>query len=159
MIFITHSFSEKETKNIGANLAKELVKKSKNLPVSQIILLFGDLGSGKTAFVQGFASFFGIKRILSPTFSIIKSYQAEHESYTHLFHADLYRIKSILELKNIDFFENLNKKGSITLIEWPNLICRSLLREQKKSQNTFLIRKAYFAYGKQANERIISYNE
>ena len=156
---IIHSYSEKETKNIGANLIKELVKKSKKEPVAQIILLFGDLGSGKTAFTQGLASFFSIKRVLSPTFSIIKSYQTQHNSYTHFFHADLYRIKSISELKNTGFFENINKKGSITLIEWPNLICRSLLQQQKKSQNTFLITKVYFTYGEQANERIISYNE
>jgi len=156
---LIHSYSEKETKNIGANLAKELVKKSKKESVAQIILLFGDLGSGKTAFVQGFASFFGVKRVLSPTFNIIKSYQAKHKSYTRLSHTDLYRIKSILELKNTGFFENLNKKGSITLIEWPNLIYRSLLRQQKNPKNTFLITKIYFKYGEQVNERIISYNE
>jgi len=158
-MLLIHSRSEKETKNMGANLAKELVKKSKKEPVAQIILLFGDLGSGKTAFVQGFASFFGIKRILSPTFSIIKSYKTKHEGYTHLSHADLYRVKSILELKNIGFLKDINKKGSITLIEWPNLICRSLLRQQKKSHNTFVITKVYFTYGEQVNKRIISYNE
>ena len=156
---VIHSCSEKETKNIGVNIAKELVKKSKKEPIAQIILLFGDLGSGKTAFVQGFASFFGVKRVLSPTFSIIKSYQAKHKSYKYLFHVDLYRIKSILELKNTGFFENINKKVSITLIEWPNLIYRNLLRQQKNSKNTFLITKIYFKYGEQANERIISYNE
>jgi len=156
---IMHSYSEKETKNIGTNIAKELVKKSKKEHVAQIILLFGDLGSGKTAFVQGFASFFGIKRVLSPTFSIIKSYQTKHKSYKHLFHADLYRIKSILEVKNTGFFEYINKKGSITLIEWPSLIYRNLLRQQKNPKNTFLIIRIYFKHGEQANERIISYNE
>ena len=156
---IMHSRSEKETKNIGTNLAKELVKKSKKKSITQIILLFGDLGSGKTAFTQGFASYFGIKRVLSPTFSIIKSYKTKHESYTHLFHADLYRIKSVLELKNTDFFKDINKKGLIILIEWPNLIYRSLLQQQKNPKNTFLITKIYFKYGEQANERIISYNE
>ncbi len=159
MIPIMRSYSKQETKNIGASLAKELVKKNKKESVAQIILLFGDLGSGKTAFAQGFASFFGIKGVLSPTFSITKSYKTKHKEYTQLFHADLYRIKSILELKNIAFFEDINKKGSIALIEWPNLIYRSLLQQQKNPKKTFLITKIYFKYGEQASERIISYNE
>ena len=156
---LIHSYSEKGTKNIGAKLAEVLIAKSRQSPAPQIILLFGDLGSGKTAFTQGFAGFLGVKRVLSPTFSIIKSYSIKHKEYTRLFHVDLYRIKTLKELKNIVFFEEINKTGSITLIEWPNLVYKSLAQKKKSLKNKFLITKICFNHGEQANERIISYTK
>jgi len=156
---LIHSYSEKETKNIGAKLAKVLITKNRQSPAPQIILLFGDLGSGKTAFTQGFAGFLGVKRVLSPTFSIIKSYSIKYKEYTRLSHVDLYRIKTLKELKNIVSFEEINKAGSITLIEWPNLVYKSLARQKKSLKNKFLITKIRFSHGEQANERIISYTK
>lgn len=73
-IFITNSFEETQ------NLGKEFVSRSEILlrrtKGPRVIALYGDLGSGKTIFVQGLASGLGIKRrIISPTFIIVRSYK------------------------------------------------------------------------------------
>jgi tRNA threonylcarbamoyl adenosine modification protein YjeE len=76
-----------------------------------IILLQGEMGAGKTYFVQKFVS-----GATSPTFTIINQYA------DNIFHADLYRIKSQSELVNTDFFEILKKcddDKSLFFIEWP----------------------------------------
>lgn len=138
------SYSEKETREFGAKLAEKL---SKNAGKPQIVLLYGDLGSGKTAFSKGFAGFFGIKRVLSPTFNIIKSYETKKRGYSRLSHADLYRIKNAKELESIGFFQELKKKGTITLVEWPE-------QAGKRIQGI----KVRFSHGSQENERLIGYN-
>ncbi len=63
-----------ETKNLGERMAKEILKSS--LPRAVVIGLIGDLGGGKTTFLQGFAKGIGIKeKILSPTFVIMRKFQ------------------------------------------------------------------------------------
>lgn len=88
-----------------------------NIPKNTIITLYGDLGSGKTTFVQGLAK--GLKvpedyYVTSPTYSIINEYPGKHPFY----HMDLYRISDIEELYEIGFEEILENEGVIA-IEWP----------------------------------------
>lgn len=94
-------------------LAKKLAKKLS----SRIILLEGDLGSGKTTFVQGFAQGLGIKgKTLSPTFVLIREHQIPH-STKKLYHIDLYRIDKN-QIINLGLKEILSNKNNIVLIEW-----------------------------------------
>jgi len=151
-----YSFSEKDTQKIGAELAETIFQSCPTSIFSYIILLFGDLGSGKTAFSKGFADYLGIKKVLSPTFNIMKLYTLNHKYYNRLVHADLYRIKGMKELQSMDFLINLNQKGTISLIEWPDVIYKSLIKRPKK--DTHII-KIYFSYGNKKNERIISYEK
>ncbi len=103
-----HSKSEKDTKDAGYNLAKELKK-------GDIVLLYGDLGFGKTTFVKGVARGLTIKnRIISPTFTIIR----EHKN---LYHIDLYRIESNEQIKALGFSEII-ESAFVKLIEWPENI-------------------------------------
>ncbi len=157
---IFHSYSAKDTKKLGNQFAEKIIKTNIKNNKPQIILLFGDLGSGKTSFSKGFADYFSIKRMLSPTFNIIKYYNlrqnVNNENYIQLIHADLYRIKYIEELKNIDFFNILTKKGIISLIEWPDILEQFLVKNFNKK---IKIIKINFNYGDRANQRIISYNE
>lgn len=105
--FIT--YSSKETQKLGENLAKQIKGKA-------IIALYGDLGGGKTTFIQGFARGFGIKaRIISPTFIIIRSYKLKKNNF---FHIDLYRIQSKNDIKGLGIEELLNSKKDIIVIEW-----------------------------------------
>ncbi|MEZ0329609.1 MAG: tRNA (adenosine(37)-N6)-threonylcarbamoyltransferase complex ATPase subunit type 1 TsaE [Dissulfuribacterales bacterium] len=109
--FISHSPSE--TCKIGMELAKTL------LP-GDVLLLSGDLGAGKTAFVKGIAAGLGIeeRRVTSPSFGLIHEYK---EGVIPLAHADLYRLgPNISEegLEEIGLYEYLDGKW-ILAVEWP----------------------------------------
>ncbi len=92
---------------------------SKFLDTGDIIVLNGELGSGKTVFMTGVAEFFKIKQdVSSPTFSIVNEYTTD--SNKNIFHFDVYRIKSCDEfLEDIgdDYFYN-----GICFIEWGQII-------------------------------------
>lgn len=110
------SNSEKETKKFAENLAKK---------ISGVVALIGELGAGKTTFVQGFAKGIGIKeKIISPTFVLIKQHKIPKPKKT-LFHIDLYRLEkpSVLELGLKDLFKDPN---NLILIEWAEKIKKSL---------------------------------
>ena len=105
-------------------IAKKLAKQSS---FSDIYLLNGELGTGKTTFARFFInSIFDnnlIKRpnsIKSPSFPIMINYPLQN---FEIFHYDLYRLKNINELQELNIFENLNE--NITLIEWPQMIINS----------------------------------
>ena len=105
------SNNEEETKAIGFNLASKLNKKD-------IVILTGDLGSGKTKFTEGFLSYFGLEdEISSPTFTIVNEYSKNDIS---IYHFDVYRLEDLDEFYAIggtDYFDN-----GICLIEWGELI-------------------------------------
>ncbi len=106
-----------ETRNLGKKLAKEI----KN---GGVVCLYGDLGAGKTTFVQGVAKGLGIKqRITSPTFIIMRS-------YGRLWHLDLYRLNSLEEIKALGIEEIWQNKNNILVIEWPEKI-EPILPENK----------------------------
>ena len=85
---------------------------------SSIILLSGELGSGKTTLVKHFCQHLGItESVSSPSFGLVNEYRTNSLS---LFHFDLYRIKNIEELFEIGFEEYLNQDG-ICMIEWPEI--------------------------------------
>lgn len=106
------SYSPQETQEIAGELAKT--------PGLGAVTLTGDLGYGKTTFVQGFAKGLGIShRILSPTFIIMRTYDIPG-SDKRLYHIDLYRIKSTDDLKSLGIEEVLNDPKAIVIIEWPD---------------------------------------
>jgi len=103
---------------------EELAKKlSKKLKLGNIVFLYGEMGVGKTTFIKylinGFQKENKLKQteVTSPTFNLLNEYQINKININHY---DLYRIKSIQELKNLDLFENSH--NLITLVEWPQII-------------------------------------
>ncbi len=94
-----------------AKLAKKIAKKGKK---GDVLLLFGDLGAGKTVFSKGFVSAFSGAQVTSPTFTIVNTYEGK----IPIFHFDLYRINDADELYMIGIEEYLYGDG-ITLVEWP----------------------------------------
>ena len=77
--------------------------------------LSGDLGAGKTQFVQGLAAGLGVSaQVISPTFNILLSYI---DGRIPLFHFDLYRLDDALELEDIGFYDVLEDEG-VVCIEW-----------------------------------------
>lgn len=114
MNYITNS--PEETKLIGKRLA-EIIKENKKY-FSQIILLTGDLGAGKTVLVKGLAAGLDIEfNITSPTFNLINEYKGT----PGLIHMDFYRIDKKEELLQLGLEEYL-AMDNVIAIEWPQLI-------------------------------------
>ena len=108
---IYYSQSEKETKQLGFNLSKKVVKGS-------VISLRGSLGAGKTVFAKGFAEGLGItEAIVSPTFTLVQEYDAVLKMY----HLDLYRLSGEDEFESMGGEDFLYPDG-VTLIEWSEKI-------------------------------------
>jgi tRNA threonylcarbamoyladenosine biosynthesis protein TsaE len=86
----------------------------------KIFLLEGDLGAGKTTFVQAFCKQLGVTdQVQSPTFSIINEYRTSGNE--RVVHMDLYRVKHIAELKDLCIDEYI-ESGDYCFIEWPELL-------------------------------------
>lgn len=114
--FISHN--ESDTKNFAKNLAK--ICKSKD-----IIVLTGDLGSGKTKFTEGFLSYFNLEdEISSPTFTIVNEYI---KNDVNIYHFDVYRLEDSSEFYEIGGEEYFDK--GICIIEWGELIEDALPKE------------------------------
>ena len=106
------------------NKTEELANKiSKKLKPGDIVFLNGEMGVGKTTFVKylinGFQKEYKLKQteVTSPTFNLLNEYQVNKIKINHY---DLFRLKSVEELKNLDLF--VDRSNSITLIEWPQRI-------------------------------------
>jgi tRNA threonylcarbamoyladenosine biosynthesis protein TsaE len=102
--------SETETVAAGRDLAARVHP-------GDVVLLTGDLGAGKTAFVRGLAEGLGIDadEVTSPTFTLIQEYSGGR---LPLYHVDLYRLKPI-EVDDLGLDE-LTSEGGVTAIEWPD---------------------------------------
>lgn len=110
MKIITHS--SKETIGLGERLGKRLQG-------GEVVCLFGDLGAGKTTLVKGIAKSLEItKRLLSPTYIIVRHYPINHKTAKTLYHIDLYRIKNVAETMDLGLKDWLSDKSAIVVIEW-----------------------------------------
>ena len=130
---VTHNSEETQ------KFAEDFVQQ---LQPGDIICLYGDLGAGKTTFVQGLAKGLKIKkRIISPTFVIIRLYELRPspspqfsplagEEVRYFYHVDLYRLRGEQDIEGTGLLEILNKKDSIVAIEWSEKM-GSLLPEKK----------------------------
>lgn len=107
--FVKISHNELETQDIARAYAEDLHS-------GDIVLLYGALGAGKTAFVKGVAKQKKAQEATSPTFTIINEYEGDSVIY----HMDLYRIEKASDLFETGFEEYLNSDG-IVLIEWPDI--------------------------------------
>lgn len=103
-IFIK-KIDEKKMNSIASSVAKNLFEGAK-------VLLYGDLGAGKTTFVKSVISFFSKDiTVTSPTFAVVKIY----DTVPKIHHADLYRIADPYEIEYIDLFHD---ETAIYFIEW-----------------------------------------
>ena len=115
------SNSEKDTIELGKKIASKLQK-------GLVIVLTGDLGSGKTKLTEGILKYFGLENeISSPTFTIVNEYNTEN---LNIYHFDVYRLADIDEFYAIGGEEYFEKGASI--IEWGELIEDALPRDYVK---------------------------
>lgn len=105
---LTHSVTETEA--VGRDLAA-LLERSGRHPA--FIAMRGEMGVGKTAFVRGFASYFGASNVKSPTYTVVNEYRGS----VPLFHFDFYRIEDEDDLTSVGYDDYL-RRGGYCLAEW-----------------------------------------
>ena len=108
MIYNTNS--AEETESLGRELAKKLDTGKVD---SAFIALRGEMGVGKTAFVRGFAAYFEIFGVKSPTYTVVNEYRGR----CSIFHFDMYRIESEDDLLSIGFDDYVRRRG-YAIAEW-----------------------------------------
>jgi tRNA threonylcarbamoyladenosine biosynthesis protein TsaE len=119
--------SAEETQKVGEKFADSFLKERKN---SLIVALVGDLGSGKTTFIQGFARGLSIKqRIISPTYILMRKYDIpsttkKKNKIREFYHVDLYRLEGDVggEVKQLGLTDIWGKRGNVVMIEWAEKI-------------------------------------
>lgn len=112
--------SVESTKSLGETLGSLI-------NIRAIFALMGNLGSGKTSFVQGLAKGLDVPDnyyITSPSFTLINEYPGKYK----LFHIDLYRIDGLNDLEDLGLYEILEENGIIA-IEWADKLSKELLSE------------------------------
>ena len=109
------SKSTAETKKIGKMIIENRIDILENKPI--VILLQGELGSGKTQVVKGIGSKLGIKNIISPTFAVYYEYKIVRKGLGYLYHVDLYNVAEREEFRPLGL-EKLLKPGNVIAIEW-----------------------------------------
>lgn len=88
-----------------------------------ILALYGDLGSGKTAFTQALAKTLGVaETVSSPTFVIQKRYQTTHLLFRTLIHIDAYRLRDGAELLHLRWEDIVRDPSCLIVIEWPERV-------------------------------------
>lgn len=115
--------SPKETQELGENVALS-VKRGEH---PRLICLYGELGSGKTTFVQGFAKGLGLTqaRLLSPTFIIVRRYELS-AIQKFFYHIDLYRLHDEEISDSLGLTEIFMDPQNYVAVEWPERLAGNL---------------------------------
>ena len=108
MIYYTKN--DKETEKVGRLVAERLDKSGKS---RAFVALKGEMGVGKTAFTRGFASYFGISGVKSPTYTVVNEYRGKK----NLYHFDMYRITDGDDLYSIGYDDYVASDG-YCIAEW-----------------------------------------
>jgi tRNA threonylcarbamoyladenosine biosynthesis protein TsaE len=125
-----------------AKIARDFLQTLQTSEISQIleakneatvVLFDGDLGAGKTTFIQALARELGVREnITSPTFVIQKRYDLTGQKFDALIHIDAYRLVSGGELLKLDFAETLALPKTLICIEWPENVAEILPKTATK---------------------------
>ena len=122
------SKSLEDTKKVAQEILAKIFDKKDN--GAMVLLLEGDLGSGKTTFVQFLAKELGVKnQLTSPTFVLMKSYKIPNPSterlnlsVKNLVHLDAYRLNSGQDLSNLGWTELISNPDNLIVLEWPERV-------------------------------------
>lgn len=134
------SNSTNETKKIAAAFAA-------TLKGGEVVALEGEIGAGKTTFVQGLAAALGAEGLArSPTFTVMNVYPTTGEKIKTIVHVDAYRLRTPEDLFNLGLEEWMGRADSIVLIEWPHMVAGAEIKNE---------RTVKISMGAAADERII----
>ena len=142
-----HSLNE--TKRYAVDTLDHIVKE-KSKEKATLLSLSGELGSGKTTFVQYLGKTLGVaEHITSPTFVILKNYLLENQPFKRFVHIDAYRLTKGEELLSLGWKQIINDPDNLVVIEWPEHVKEVLPENIHKilfehiSQNTRTITLQY----------------
>ncbi len=136
------SYSPQETRQ----LAREILRR---LGTKHIILLQGELGSGKTVLAQALAEELGVKdTVNSPTYVLMKVYPLNDKRFKRFVHVDLYRIDYDQRLDDLGLSDYLQDEESLVVVEWPERIIGSW------PYDSFWVR---FYFGDKSDIRVIDF--
>ena len=143
-----HTRSSTETKAEAKKLAENLWPNSAG---ATVLAFCGDLGAGKTTFIQGLGKAFGLKekQITSPTFVIMKKYPLKKSLFKQLIHIDCYRLNKESEIESLGWSELIADSNNLIAVEWSDRIM-NLMPDQ-----TQMIRLTWI----DAKNREITYDE
>ena len=152
----------KATQKLGQRLATDTLAK-KTATSAVVLALEGDLGSGKTTFLQGFAKGLGIKeKVLSPTFIIMKKFEIRNPKfetnsklkirnkkvpqnrrpsilwYKYFYHIDCYRLKDEKDLAVLGIREIMLNPENIVAIEWPEKVTSMLPKHRNSIKFSYI---------------------
>jgi tRNA threonylcarbamoyladenosine biosynthesis protein TsaE len=118
--------SVQETQTLAAELSQKILQQKPG-KTALVLALSGDLGAGKTTFLQGLAKGLGIEEIVnSPTFVILKRFEISGSNFKNFYHIDCYRLNEPKEILDLGFSEIINNPQNIVAIEWPEKIAALL---------------------------------
>ncbi|OGZ63742.1 MAG: hypothetical protein A3A98_00415 [Candidatus Staskawiczbacteria bacterium RIFCSPLOWO2_01_FULL_40_39] len=132
-----------QTQKLGQGLAKEILQKESGKK-ALVLGLQGDLGAGKTTFLQGFAKGLGVtEKINSPTFVILRRFKItkiknqkskikitnQNSKFINFYHLDCYRLNKAEEILDLGFKEIISNPENIVAIEWPEKISKFLPKD------------------------------
>jgi len=120
---------EQETRCLGRRFSKKMQS-------GIVLLLSGNLGSGKTTFVKGLAEGLMIEKpVRSPTFNLLRVYKIKkNKKISLLVHADLYRLKDANEIVDLGLLEFIGDKKTLVAIEWPKKIIPFLKKKKTNAR-------------------------
>ncbi len=131
-----------ESSIYGVDEIDEVIKRL-ILPHAQaisVILFFGTLGSGKTTMIKRIIALLGSDQVVtSPTFNYLNLYQGTDVLLQHF---DLYRLSHLSEVEELGLHEQMGAPGTLSLIEWPSVVEKTLIGTKKKQS----IMKIYLSY-------------
>ncbi len=145
---IYRSYSSEETKLFARKIAEKVLRAGPKNSGATVFALTGELGSGKTTFIQGFLRGMGVVRGgASPTFILMRRH-AIRGKFKSVYHIDTYRIKNPGEFLKLDFKEILADPKNIILIEWAEKVKKIL------PKNAIWLR---FHHGRGEEDRRVSF--
>ncbi len=149
-MIIYRSYSSEETKLFSERFAKKITNqglKSTRRKYALVFALSGNLGSGKTTFIQGFLRGLGARRkTASPTFILFRRFMLRTPRFRNLYHVDAYRLKKPREFLKLGLGEIFQNPRNIVLIEWAEKLKNFLPGDSVKIS---------FFHGRKENERKI----
>lgn len=119
------SKSSEETKTIAAEFAA-------TLKGGEVVALEGEIGAGKTTFVQGLAAALGAGGLArSPTFTVMNVYPATGKLIKTIVHVDAYRLRTPDDLFNLGLEEWIGRPDSVVLVEWPHMVAGAEIKKER----------------------------
>lgn len=117
-----------DSKKIAQDFAEKILAEKRAENGALVLALTGDLGSGKTTFIQVFAEALGVReKIKSPTFIIFRKSKVSDKKwrkngFENFYHFDVYRIHNEKEILNLGWEEIIKNKANVVLVEWADKI-------------------------------------